>query len=478
MRPISISLSALIFLLAHSAAAQGDFLRSSDSLGDPRGYCLDIPGFGANIQTDGPISSHSCKYGIPGFWVDELFVHTEENHLRLPEYDLCLGAEALEAGARPTSIGCQSGEQEAWSFTPDGRISPLDAPDLCMTFSAQRTYVNTPENTLPAYSSREVTLEPCQAELGHLQRMSWSDPTDQTTFSANTLQSGMPRSLRQSIAALGDAVDPFGTARAYEGVARRFSLADVTRSEPIRYARADNSLLQVYVGNNRNHPRRAARVLVLVHGGGFTRGGLESLTTVATHFAGLGFVVVNTTYPLAPEHQFPAGAQAVSEAVTWVRDNISEYNGNPEQIFVLGHSAGGNHVANFGLRPGLLRGEVPAVAGIIIGSPAVTLEPDEVAEAERAYFGADTSTWAEKSLLGNVENTSMPVLIMLAENDPSHMWHGAADLFSELVSGHGAKPRLRQMPSHGHISYITSIGTSDRIAEEEILDFISPAGRF
>jgi acetyl esterase/lipase len=466
---------AFILLLAQQACAQGQFLRSKDSLGDPRGYCLDIPGFGPGLGIGGPLSSHSCKYGIPGFWVDELFELTDDNRLRFPEFDVCLSAEALAAGARPTTVECASQETLAWNLRSEGRISPAQAPSLCITFSGERTFVNTTENTLPAYSSRDVTLEPCRADLVHLQLIRWADPMEQSTYRADTLQAGMPAEIRNRLAEIGTAIDPRATQQIYADEPRMFSLADVTRTDPIRYGRNANHVLQVYVGRNRSHPR-TARVLMLVHGGGFTGGGLESLTTVATHFAGLGYVVINMTYPLAPEHRFPAGAQAVAEALEWTRDNIADYDGNPDQIFVLGHSAGGNHVANFALRPGVLNGEVPRAAGVILASPAVNLDPDQVGDPERAYFGDDMREWPSMSLLENIEDSSTPVLILLAENDPAHMWQGASRLFSELVNEHSANPRLRQMLSHGHISYITSIGTADRMAVEEILDFISPTG--
>ena len=108
MRHSLTLISAVLVVLAQPAAAQGDFLRSVDTLGDPRGYCFDVPGFGRNLGLDGPLGTHSCKYSIPGFYVDELFVLTDQNHLRLPEYDYCVAAEALEAGAHPTTTPCDS----------------------------------------------------------------------------------------------------------------------------------------------------------------------------------------------------------------------------------------------------------------------------------------------------------------------------------------------------------------------------------
>ena len=42
--------------------ADGGYLRSAPPLDDPRGYCLDVAGFGVNARPDEPLRSHICKY--------------------------------------------------------------------------------------------------------------------------------------------------------------------------------------------------------------------------------------------------------------------------------------------------------------------------------------------------------------------------------------------------------------------------------
>jgi hypothetical protein len=98
------AVSALAY--ASNAIAEPRFLRSSHDLEDPNGYCLDIPGFGARLQKEGPITTHTCKYDRPGFWVDELFEMTASNQLRLSEYGLCLSASAMEPGADIDIVDC------------------------------------------------------------------------------------------------------------------------------------------------------------------------------------------------------------------------------------------------------------------------------------------------------------------------------------------------------------------------------------
>ena len=71
---------------------------------------------------------------------------------------------------------------------------------------------------------------------------------------------------------------------------------------------------------------------------------------MADYFASLGLVGVNATYRLAPEAKFPDGANDIGAAVAWVKDNIAEYGGDPNQVFVIGKSAAASHAATYAFR--------------------------------------------------------------------------------------------------------------------------------
>ncbi len=465
-----------VMLSVQSATADEGFLRSLHNLEDPLGYCLDVPGFGQNLRKDAPISTHSCKYGIPGFWVDEVFELTDSQQLRLPEYDLCLSGASMSSGALVNTVECAADSAHGWRVLDSGRVSPIENSELCLTLAAEKVYVNTPENTLP-YSSRDISLQACASEYAYRQAWRWAAPDEQTTYSANSLRSGMTNEIRQGLAALGRTVNPQGTQAIYRDVPRQFSAVDVTVTNDISYGPDENNRLRVYLGNNRNYPGRSgAPVIILVHGGGYIRGNPDELAPVATHFAGLGYVVVNMTYPFAPEHPFPAGAVSVGMAVNWTAENIAEYNGDTNRIFVMGHSAGANHVANYVFRPSLMAADTHVVAGAILASPAsLTVDLQNPGATNLAYFGEDASQWSDKILLDNIERVSIPVLVAVAEFDPPTFLPAITQLVSQLANEHQASPRIRQIPDHGHISYMAAIGTADYLFTEEVLDFIANA---
>ena len=332
-RAITVTLTLVLSGLSIQSSAQSMFLRSMYELEDPRGYCLDIPGFGAGMQLDAPITTHTCKYSLPGFDVDEIFEHAD-GKLMLVNYDRCLSADSMEAGrADVNSIDC--GDAHEWQVHADGRVTPTADSSQCLTLAAERVFVNTSIGTVPPYSSRAVSLEPCTADVSYRQRWRWSETDEMPTWNANSLRDGMTRAAREANREIGPAVDPAATAAIYADAPRAFGAADVTVSDEIAYGPEEGHRLRVYEGNNRNSPGVGAPIILLVHGGGFSRGDLNNLAHVAIHFAGLGFVAVNMTYPLAPEHTWPSGAEAVDAAVEWIHAHIGDYRGNPARLYSL-----------------------------------------------------------------------------------------------------------------------------------------------
>ena len=77
--------------------------------------------------------------------------------------------------------------------------------------------------------------------------------------------------------------------------------------------------------------------LVWFHGGGL-EGGSKSLLG---ELRGQGFAGVDVNYRLSPKAACPSYIEDAAQAMAWVFNNIDEYGGTPEQIYVGGHSAGG-----------------------------------------------------------------------------------------------------------------------------------------
>jgi len=88
-------------------------------------------------------------------------------------------------------------------------------------------------------------------------------------------------------------------------------------------------------------------VIVSVHGGGWVYGDKERYSFYCMDLATRGFAVVNFTYRLAPEFQFPASLEDTNSVFTWVLNHAEEYGFDTENIFAVGDSAGAHILGLF-----------------------------------------------------------------------------------------------------------------------------------
>lgn len=88
------------------------------------------------------------------------------------------------------------------------------------------------------------------------------------------------------------------------------------------------------------------QTLVWFHGGGLTGG---DKTHFPEELKDKAICIVSVNYRLSPQAQHPAYIEDAAAAVAWVVNHIADYGGDPDQIYVGGHSAGGYLTAMIGL---------------------------------------------------------------------------------------------------------------------------------
>lgn len=86
-----------------------------------------------------------------------------------------------------------------------------------------------------------------------------------------------------------------------------------------------------------------APLLVLLHGGGFVIGDLETNDPPSRLLcAHAGVHVLSVDYRLAPEHPFPAAIEDARAALGWAREHADALGADPERVLIGGDSAGAN----------------------------------------------------------------------------------------------------------------------------------------
>src|SRR5258708_90236 len=97
------------------------------------------------------------------------------------------------------------------------------------------------------------------------------------------------------------------------------------------------TLLDIY------YPRQAKAplpVIMWIHGGGFIGASKEQTKVYAMTLANAGYVVANIDYDLAPAHKYPAPVIQANQALKYLRDNVAQYGGDINRLFIGSNSSG------------------------------------------------------------------------------------------------------------------------------------------
>jgi triacylglycerol lipase len=245
---------------------------------------------------------------------------------------------------------------------------------------------------------------------------------------------------------------------------------EITRNQA--YGKDRLQKLDVYtLASKSRFPRP---VLIYVHGGGFTRGdktesGKPFYDNVLVWAARNGLVGVNINYRLAPKAPFPAGAQDLASAIAWARAHIADYGGDPDRIFVFGHSAGASHLVDYISRPELQGPEIAGVKGAIVVS---TMYPKEMPEKPSAYYGTDADAQLFEPALKRLQAAKVPIFLVGAELDPPKFVE-TREGFREGLCAVGRCPsRFIVLAGHDHLSPSLAVGTKDQSLTGPMLDWI------
>jgi arylformamidase len=196
-------------------------------------------------------------------------------------------------------------------------------------------------------------------------------------------------------------------------------------------------------------PTEAAKapVLVFVHGGRWRGQTKEDASFLAPLFVAAGAHYIALGFANIPEVRLPEMAAQVRRGVAWTRRNASSFGGDPERIFVAGHSSGG-HLAAVALTtdwPGAFGLPPDTVKGGICVSGMYDLE-GPMRSARSAYVKITPEEEAALSPLRHLDRLAAPVVVAYGGREsPEFQRHARAfaaalapsDRLAGLVFGKG-----------------------------------------
>jgi acetyl esterase/lipase len=288
-----------------------------------------------------------------------------------------------------------------------------------------------------------------------------------------------PEALRALMADIGPrwALDLRGNSQrvkeAYAPLLARAPREGIAVARDLAYGAHARQVLDVFT------PAGAARapVVVFVHGGAFVRGDKrvsdEIYDNVLYWFARQGCVGVNLEYRLAPEAPYPEGARDVAHAMTWLNAQVAKHGGDPARMLLVGHSAGGTHVASYAFGP---KGSADACHAQAVVLVSARLRADQLPEnpnaaGVQAYFGDDAALYEPRSPVSHAATGRLPAFIVTAEFENPLLDVYGLEFAHRVAAARGQAPRYLQMRGHNHMSIVAHFNSGEETLGREIMNF-------
>ena len=180
-------------------------------------------------------------------------------------------------------------------------------------------------------------------------------------------------------------------------------------------------------------------IIIFFHGGSWRDGDPDDYGFVARALVPEGFTVVLAGYRLMPGGEYPAMLEDTASAIAWTKQNVGRYSGDPDTIFIAGHSAGAYNVVQVALeRKWLAREGLDSVIikGVIgLSGPYDFLPLDS--DSTKAAFGGAPDLAATQPI-NHVRGDAPPMLLVHGQRDTLVKPRNTQALSSAITQAGGA----------------------------------------
>src|SRR5215831_14768815 len=199
----------------------------------------------------------------------------------------------------------------------------------------------------------------------------------------------------------------------------------IHRDLPYFQPKERHRTLDVYTSTqSKNQP-----IAFWIHGGGWQRGDKSDVAAKPWAFVDRGFVFVSTNYRFVPNVTMKDIAGDLAKAIRWTHDHASEYGGDPNTIFVMGHSAGaslaalictdGSYLKAEGLPLTVIKGCVPVDGDAFDVPMQIRTESERGSTATIRTFGDSVASHRELSAVTHIgRGRNIPPFLILHVADP------------------------------------------------------------
>ncbi|MEB0079923.1 alpha/beta hydrolase [Pseudomonas sp. CCI3.2] len=246
-----------------------------------------------------------------------------------------------------------------------------------------------------------------------------------------------------------------------------------TRVSDIAYGDDPRNKLDVYT------PAQAptnAPVVVFFYGGSWNSGSRIDYKFVGEALASRGIVVVIADYRLYPQVRYPTFLEDSARAVAWAYQHAHEYGGDPQNLYVMGHSSGAYNAAMIALDPAFLEkvGLKPSILRGWIGlAGPYDFLPIDNEDVKPVFFFPNSPP--DSQPINHVSRDSPPALLIASKDDkvvnPTRNTGGLA----ARLRADGVPVRELYFSRTGHATLVAAMSRPLRALApvlDDVVDFI------
>ena len=252
----------------------------------------------------------------------------------------------------------------------------------------------------------------------------------------------------------------------------------------------ERQVLDIYAPESAKE--KSLPVMFWIHGGGWQVGDKSDVGLKPKVLCERGFVFVSTNYRLVPQVEMEVLTEDVAKSLAWVHRNIAKYGGDPNRIFVGGHSAGAQlaallctderYLKKEGVSFEVLKGCVP-VDGDTYDIPKIIM----TAEHRQTLYGGKMPTNGHRQKFGNDPEKHLnfsavthvapdkkipPFLVLYFSGNPDTRVQ--ALLLKAVLKASKIPARSYGKRDSNHSKLNNDLGKSDDPATKELFKFLDP----
>ena len=171
-----------------------------------------------------------------------------------------------------------------------------------------------------------------------------------------------------------------------------------------------------------------SKVLVFIHGGYWYKMDKSDFQFVGAGFHPYDITTVIINYPLAPVVTIEQIVQSCRKALQWVSKNILNHNGDPKQLYIAGHSAGGHLAAMMMAGNPQWGSTMQGVKGVCAMSGLFNLLPIQLSNINEAVH-LDDKIVLQNSPVKLQPVLFCPLIIAVGGNEADEFKAQSAELF-------------------------------------------------